>query len=297
LPSTLVGMPYWYELKLTVKDEMEESLSAFSQKMGWSFFTRIWPDEKKSELLLYFKKESQAHKIKEHLTQFLKDSRIWGLETGKPHWRLSHKEEKEWFKKTLEEFVPKKISRHLVIKPTWKKYSPRKWETVVDIDPQMAFGTGHHFTTRFCLQMFDRWQDGAKSVMDVGCGSGLLAIAAAKLGVLSVHGMDNDPLAIKTSRRNAKINKVDKRAHFTTAELAQFKIKPCDLVFGNLTSGVLIQFKHKIISFVKPKGVLIVTGVMRRESKKFLSEFTSPKLKLIDQKHSRLWSGFVLRKL
>ena len=209
---SLRRMATWFELKLTVKDELEEALRAFSDQKGWVFFIRLWPKKKSTDLLLYFKRTPQAHRAKEELLTFLSQTSQWGLKAGKPKWHLKRSEEKGWFRQSKKEFVPKKISRHLVVKPTWQKYQSRSWETVVQIDPQMAFGTGHHFTTRFCLQMLDKWGKVAKSVMDVGCGSGILAIAAAKLGATHVHGIDNDPLAVKTARRNAKKNKVP--AHY-----------------------------------------------------------------------------------
>lgn len=290
-------MAKWYELKLTARLEMEEALKAFAGEKGWSHFTRLWPKENTCELLSYFKRRYHAENAKKKLTQFLKQTNEWGLRPGKPHWRLSQKEDWVWIEKSLREFVPKKISRHIVIKPTWKKYEPKEWETVIEINPQMAFGTGHHFTTRFCLQMLDKWGSEAQSVLDIGCGSGILAATAAKLYSVPVKGIDNDPLAVKTSRMNSKLNGVSRRAHFKTAEIKQFKSAPAGLVFGNLTSGVLLSNKKKIISFVKKGGVLIVTGIMRREAKKFLNEFHSAHIKLIDEKHSRFWSGFVFKKV
>ncbi len=290
-------MARWIELKLVVKDEMEEALRGFAQARLWAFFTRLWPGKKDAELLVYFKRRVQALKAKQELASFIEQAQSWGLKPGKPRWRISQKEEAVWFRKSQKEFVPKKVSRHFVVKPTWQTYTGRPWETVIEIDPQMAFGTGHHFTTRFCLQMLDKWGRSVSSVLDMGCGTGILAIAAAKIGIPKVTAFDNDPLAVKTARENAKINQVARAIRFQTCDLAQYQPRKQELIFANIISGVLLKYKKKIFASVAKNGLLFVTGITREESQKFLHAFQTKAFQLLDQKRTRLWAGFVFKRI
>lgn len=293
--AILWGMGKWIELKCVVRDEMEEALRVFAEGQKWAFFTRIWPEKRVSELLVYFKRRAQAEKAKVLFLSFIQESKKWGLRPGKPRCRIVQKDEESWFRKSKEEFVPKKISRHFVVKPTWESYEPRAWEHVIEIDPQMAFGTGHHFTTRFCLQMLDKWGEEAQTVLDMGCGTGILSIASVKFGATKVEGFDNDPLAIKTAKHNAKANQT--KVKFQTLDLIQYQPKKANLVFANIISGVLIRFQNKIFASVKKGGLLFVTGVTRDEGKRFLKQFHSKKFQLVDQKQSSLWNGFVFRRV
>lgn len=130
----------------------------------------------------------------------------------------------------------------------------------------------------------------------MGCGTGILSIAAAMNGVQKVDAFDNDPLAVKTAKHNSKMNHTQRKIKFQTLDLAKFKPKKVDLVFANIISGVLLKYKKKIKDSVKKEGLLFVTGVTRQESSQFLKQFQSKNFELIDKKQTRLWIGYVFRK-
>lgn len=289
-------MKKWFGLALGASLEMEEPLIAVAQDRGWSFYTRSWPDDYKLGLFAYFRKYDEALKAKSELKQFLKNCPAWGLKPGRPQWWLTTSTEKDWFKRSLEEIVPIKVSRRIVVKPSWKPYRPNKEEVVLEINPQMAFGTGHHFTTRFCLKTIDQLGTEGKRVLDVGCGSGILGIAAAKLGAARVRGIDIDPIAIQTANANARLNKVGNVARFARKELSNWSAAPADLVLANLNGDLLLRLRRPILRLVKPSGYLVATGLLREEEKNFAKRFPSKKFSIVSRKRDSLWCGLVLRR-
>ena len=158
------------------------------------------------------------------------------------------------------------VSPHLVVRPPWENYEPAQGEKVLVLDPGMSFGTGKHATTQACMGFLDELAqaDPRRDVLDVGCGSGILSIAAAKLGFQSVRGIDNDEDAVRIAGENAAANGVE--AAFQTQDLAV-----CDLqatvVVANVLAPVLIQFAASIARCVRrvPGNALILSGILETQ--------------------------------
>ena len=158
------------------------------------------------------------------------------------------------------------VSPHLVVRPPWEDYTPSQGEKVLVLDPGMSFGTGKHATTQACMGFLDELAqaDPRRDVLDVGCGSGILSIAAAKLGFQSVRGIDNDEDAVRIAGENAAANGVE--AAFQTQDLAV-----CDLqatvVVANVLAPVLIQFAESIARCVRrvPGNALILSGILETQ--------------------------------
>jgi ribosomal protein L11 methyltransferase len=176
----------------------------------------------------------------------------------------------DWAESWKKFFHTERVSRRIVVKPSWEKFRPRRGDCVVEIDPGMSFGTGQHGTTRACLQMLDdlRRETSAGAVLDVGCGSGILAIAAAKLGFAPVVAFDNDPEAVHTARINARQNGVGDAADFFAADIATFvsSVK-YDVVVANLLGALLIRHAKALVraALPGPGGGLILSGMLTPE--------------------------------
>jgi ribosomal protein L11 methyltransferase len=182
--------------------------------------------------------------------------------------RLVHEE--DWAQAWKAHFPVIRIGRRLVIKPTWRRHRREPDDVVLALDPGMAFGTGLHPTTRLCLAAIESIADvGAlegRRVLDVGCGSGILAIAAAKLGASSVIGVDTDHIAIESTEANAARNGLTKRVIARHGSLptgdAAF-----DVVLANLIAGLLVTLAPQLRDEVRPGGILLASGIfVDRES-------------------------------
>jgi ribosomal protein L11 methyltransferase len=145
--------------------------------------------------------------------------------------------------------------------------------TVV-IEPSMGFGTGHHATTRLCLAALQMLDLKGRTVLDVGTGSGVLAITAARLGAREVIALDVDSDAVQNARDNLRLNPAASRVHLETADLRDASLTPADVVIGNLTGGVLVQNADRLRSLVRRGGMLVVSGLLADERSAVSRAFT-----------------------
>ncbi len=182
---------------------------------------------------------------------------------GELRTRIVH--EADWANAWKAYFPVLRVGRRLVIRPTWRRHKAVADELVLALDPGMAFGTGLHPTTRLCLAMLeavaDRGDalDGAR-VLDVGCGSGILAIAAIRLGAARAVGVDIDPIAIEATAANAKRNGIARRIRARVGSLPSGE-PPFDVVVANLIAGVLVPLAGPLHDELRPGGVLVASGI------------------------------------
>lgn len=181
---------------------------------------------------------------------------------GELRTRLVH--EADWAEAWKAHFPVLRVGRRLVIRPTWRRHRREPDDVVLALDPGMAFGTGLHPTTRLCLagveSLTDRGAVAGSRVLDVGCGSGILAIAALKLGATSALGVDTDPIAIEATVANARRNAVARRLGARQGSLPTGE-SPFDIVLANLIAGVLVQLASLLRDELRPGGTLLASGI------------------------------------
>jgi ribosomal protein L11 methyltransferase len=168
--------------------------------------------------------------------------------------------DQDWVRLTQSQFDPIPIGERLLITPSWHE-APADGRIAIVLDPGLAFGTGSHPTTRLCLGWLERTLRGGETVIDYGCGSGILAIAAARLGASRVTGIDIDAQALRATRDNAKRNRVDVDVRGTTDP----RPAPADVVVANILSSPLKLLAPMLIGLVRPGGALVLSGVLARQ--------------------------------
>ena len=170
--------------------------------------------------------------------------------------------ESDWATAWQEHFHVLHLGRRLVIKPSWRRHKRVDDQVVIDLDPGMAFGTGLHPTTRLCLRALEERADRGPlgRVLDVGCGSGILSIAAVKLGATRALGVDIDPIAIEATVANARHNRVGKRVRAREGSIPSGE-GPFDTVLANLVAGVLMEIARDLADELVPGGTLIGSGI------------------------------------
>lgn len=184
-------------------------------------------------------------------------------ESLNPEISISELKAEAWQDKWKEYFKPAKITEKIVIKPTWEEYeSSDGSEIIVEIDPGMAFGTGTHETTSLCIKLLEKYAEKEKKVLDVGCGSGILSIVAAKLGMTDILALDIDPTAVDVSRENAIINGVEKYINFQISDLTKGIDYQGDIVLANLMTDLVIMLSKDVKKHIKKEGIFISSGIL-----------------------------------
>jgi len=174
-------------------------------------------------------------------------------------------DEADWADAWKAHFPVMRIGRRLVIKPTWRRHHAEPDDVVLALDPGMAFGTGLHPTTRLCLVALERLADEGRlanaRILDVGCGSGILAIAALRLGGAEALGVDTDPIAIEATTENARRNRLARRIRAREGSLPTNE-PPFDIVTANLIAGVLVRLAPLLRAELSPGGRLVASGII-----------------------------------
>ncbi len=213
---------------------------------------------------------------------------------GRPAIAIRKLRRENWAQSWKRHFKPLEIGPSLLIKPRWSRRRARPGQRVVRLDPGLSFGTGHHPTTSFCLEQLAacRRPGCAQSFLDIGTGSGILAIAAAKLGYAPVQAFDFDPQAIRVSRANARSNRVHDRVRPRLQDLARLPARSqrrWDVICANLTADILAAQAGKIRARLKPGGQLIVAGILEDEFCQIRDKFVAFGLTLAKNDVNEEW--------
>ncbi|WP_298436236.1 50S ribosomal protein L11 methyltransferase [Geobacter sp.] len=210
--------------------------------------------------------------------------------------------EEDWATGWRQHFAPARIGRHLVIKPTWEPFAPLPGDLVIELDPGMAFGTGTHPTTRLCLEALEEivaalpTADASPlAVLDVGTGSGILAIAAAKLGARRVVGTDIDPDAVVVAAENCTLNGVADTVELVTTPLAAIP-GVFAVTLANILAEDLVRMAGELAVKVATGGFLVLSGILREREEYVIAGFTATGLSLRSARHDGEWSCLVYRR-
>jgi ribosomal protein L11 methyltransferase len=188
-----------------------------------------------------------------------------------PEFRIEELADQDWERSWMDRFQPMQYGHNLWVCPTWCE-PPEPGASNIMLDPGLAFGSGSHETTRLCMQWLSTQELAGKSVIDYGCGSGILAIAALKLGAVNALGVDIDPQALQASRRNAELNQVSECLQLVLPENVPEQAA-ADIIFANILAGTLIELKSQLLGFRKAAGILILSGVLQSQKSLIVQEF------------------------
>ena len=266
---------HWYKLELSCYKkeavEIEERLLGFdalsicltSQGMCEEFYEMMYPNIPLWEFVnvsAVFEKKILSADI----NQILKKNKYSNLV-------ISTFKDRDWVKSYQKDFTPMQFGKKLWILPSWGERKFNSEDVIVKMDPGMAFGSGTHETTSLCLEYLEGHHPKNYHVIDYGCGSGILGIAAILLGAKSALAIDNDYQSIKTTNENAILNSVDHKL-LTQDGNEKIDIK-ADLLIANIFSEVLLKLRQKFIDIVKPNGKVVLSGILDNQVKKILNAY------------------------
>jgi ribosomal protein L11 methyltransferase len=289
------------QISLAIPSAAEEPISAlFENVLGQT--PSIYTDERTKRTTATVYLEHFSDETRAQLAQKIKELKQCGIELGSAKIKAQEIAREDWAESWKKHFKPIEIGNALLIKPSWSKRRVRKNQALVVLDPGLSFGTGQHATTSFCLEQIVgcRKKNLSQSFLDIGTGSGILAIAAAKLGYAPVEAFDFDPEAVRVSIENAEQNGVSNLVRPTQQDLTKLPKKAktqFDLVCANLIYDLLIAESERILNRVKPDGNLVLAGILKTQFGKVKKHFQSFGWKLAATRIEKEWqSGRFIRK-
>jgi len=216
------------------------------------------------------------------------------LPQGLPEPQLSNIGENDWAESWKEHFHPIRIGKHFVIKPTWRDYQPAAEDVMIEIDPGLAFGSGLHPTTQLCLELLEQMPLTDQSVFDVGTGSGILAIAAWKLGARPILAVDNDDVAVRVAQENFTLNGVT--AETVVGSANDNMGQTWQIVIANIIAPVLIEILPDLAAAVAEGGQLILSGMLAEQEADMRGHVAELQLTVTNHHQIDDWVALVITK-
>lgn len=300
----------WLKIEIAASAELMDALGNFLTETGAQGvfqetleppFPEDFPEAQVCETIkAYFPQDVRSEKRIAAIQKYLKSLNEIFSDFPAPVLKTEIISDPDWGEQWKKYFKPIRVSSNIIVKPTWERYTPSSRDIVIEIDPGMAFGTGQHASTRMCIEalediiMKDRsvqdWR-----VLDVGCGTGILGITAAKLGARDVICLDIDKKATEIARENAAINLVSDRLHIVSKDAAAVT-EMRNLIIANLTSKLLLKLRHHLMQLLEPEGYMIISGIIEQDAQEIEENFSAAPLiqnRVITEKE---WVCYVLKK-
>jgi len=217
------------------------------------------------------------------------------LDVGKGYMGYCEIDDEDWAAGWKKHYKPFRITERIVIKPSWEEYNQNHDEIVIELDPGMAFGTGTHETTKMCSRFLDKYMVPGYSVIDVGCGTGILSIIAAKLGAKHVEAIDVDAVAVKTAEENCRLNGTADTVSWYKGVLDDLDKNKVDIIVANIIADVIIALSSSIPEYLKMGGLFITSGIIKERRGEVVKAYTERGFELIDEEQLGEWVAMVFK--
>ena len=309
----------WYEIRVNTTDEASDAVSEMLTTLGAGGVAIKDPFDIRKEILkpntldyaddefleslgedviiqAYFQSginiDELLREIKDglgNISQFLNIGK--GLEG------YGEVDDEEWSTAWKKYFKPLQLTDRIVIKPTWEDYSPKGEEIIIQMDPGMAFGTGTHETTQMCSVLLDKYMKDDTQVLDIGCGTGILSIIAAKLGAKTVEAIDIDEVAVKVARENIELNREISKVSAYKAVLSDLKREEhkYDIIVANIIANVIIDLSSHIPYYLKKESLFITSGIIKERKQEVIDACEKSGMSRIETLEMGEWVAMVFK--
>ena len=283
-------MRQWIVLNLLIPQEFQEAVSNFLIEQGAQGLEEVEESSKGVRLKAYFLKDGKENSILHALYRYLRS--LENIFSQKIPYRIETTlvAEQDWGENWKRFFKPVPIGSRFVVFPPWEKVRLKKGQIPIEITPGMAFGTGTHATTQLCIQALETRLKREATVLDVGTGSGILAIVAAKLGAQEVWGIDIDKVAVESARENVGKNSVSGIARVRKGGLGRIR-KRFDIVIANIDFKSLKRLGVSLLRHLNDQGFLILSGLLREQVDRIRQHYLETKaLRFVKVDHQGDWA-------
>lgn len=321
----------WFEVTVFATEQSQEMVAHYMHELGAGGVSieESWSPDKPRDTSLgqwydkplndipagyahikgYYSEDTDMEATVAELTRLLRGLPEFGYDAGEFTVSVAEVKEEDWADAWKKYFKPLPVTEKLTIKPTWENYEPREGEVIIELDPGMAFGTGTHPTTALCLRTLEGAISGGETVIDVGTGSGILAIGAIKLGAERVLALDLDPVAVSSATENVKLNGLQDVIEVKHSDLlgvlreadegsaAPGGVRPpVDLVVANILAEIILLFIADVMDVLKPGGIYIASGIYKNKEEDVEAGLLAAGFEIIDRVRQDDWIAFVAGK-
>ena len=309
----------WYEIRVNTTDEASDAVSEMLTSMGAGGVAIMDPFDIRKELLkpntldyaddeflaslgdevvikAYFQNGLDINELLKQINDGLKNVSQF-LDVGKGLEGYGEIDDEDWSTSWKKYYKPFKLTDRIIIKPTWEEYEAQPKDIIVEMDPGMAFGTGTHETTQMCSILLDKYMRDECEVLDVGCGTGILSIIAAKLGASKVEAIDIDEVAVKVTKENISINKENSKINAFKGILSDLKQdnNKFDIVIANIIANVIIDLSSIIPYYLKKNSLFITSGIIKDRKQDVLDSCLNNGMTLIETLEMGEWVAMVFK--
>lgn len=290
------GIFYSLDCKGVAIEDPEDILGREQGPLTWDFadINVLEHKGKFAVVKAYFAEEDNIEEILGYVNEKLVELKEMGSDLGEAKVEHEKMYEEDWANTWKQYYKPSKVGEKIVVKPIWEEYEQKEGELVVNLDPGMAFGTGTHETTRMCIQALEKYVKEESTVFDVGCGSGILAIAAAKLGAKLAVGVDLDPVAVESSIENVGYNNLNniEILHGNLVEVIDGK---SDIVVANILAEIICILTDDVKRVMKDGGVFITSGIIHDRVDMVCEKLEATGFEVIEKNRDGEWNCIVAK--
>ena len=303
----------WTEITITVpQKDTDEAAAIANMTVPYGIYIEDYSDlEEKAEEIAHINLIDEELIAKDRTTSLIHiyisecDNAMEAVEFLKERFRAANIDftvnaigvnDADWNENWKKYFHVSEIGEKLVIVPSWEEYENKNNRTVLNIDPGAAFGTGTHATTSLCLTLLEKHINEGVKMLDIGTGSGILAIASTLLGAESAIGVDIDAQSVKTAKENAEINNVQDKCEFLVGDLADKISGKFKVICANIVADVIIKLFDNVADFMEDDAVLIISGIIDLRKDDVLNSAVAHGFKIVEENYKDNWCAFTLTK-
>ena len=288
----------WVQLTVTISPEASEAVAnqLFDlDALGVEIRDAQPPSSQSTILISYYPMDDLVGDRIQKVQRFIDLLPEWDLPVGQASITLKAIQDTDWTEEWRSAFPPRRIGNRIIVAPTWVEILPKPTEVLIRLDPGMAFGTGHHPTTCLSIRLLEETIKGNEVLADIGTGSGILSIAAAKLGVRRVDAVDLDETTLPVASKNFQLNDVESVVRLQAGNGLDACAGEYDVIIANILTKVLLPMIPEFPQFLNVGSVVILSGIMTQEAARVVKVLKLHQLFPINIEHDEKWVGIAAK--
>ena len=279
-----------------VIEDPKDFLFQKKNELDWDYVEEeVFKKNEEDDVLIktYVSEEKNVMEFVEIIKQKVLGLKDFGIDIGEGSVSLDQVNEADWANAWKAYYKPTKVGQRVVVKPTWEDYAMQEGDLIIELDPGMAFGTGTHETTSMCIRELEKYVNKDSKVFDIGCGSGILAIAAAKLGAKEVVAVDLDEVAVKVAKENVLENKVEKSVSVMHGNLADVIKDKADVIVANIIADIIKILAKDVQNFMKEDAIFISSGIILDKVEEVKESLIENGFEIVEVQKLGEWSAII----